>query len=77
MSGIDVLEDGVGRIGPIYGRPDVKVKFVSKQDVEGLGPDAHRLVLELRDGVLTQAALCPLSEQAKGARGCAQTAPGE
>jgi hypothetical protein len=75
MSGIDVLEDGVGRIGPIYGRPDVKVKFVSKQDLEGVGPDAHRLVLELRDGVLTQAALCPLSEQAKGVRGCAQTAP--
>src|SRR5260370_2253132 len=54
LSGLDVLEFGEGKIGPIYGRPDIKVKFVSKQQVKGLAPDDHRLVLKLKDGVATQ-----------------------
>lgn len=57
MSGFDVLEGGERRIGPVYGRPDVKVKFVSTQDLAGVGPDPHRLVLELKDGVVTEARL--------------------
>jgi hypothetical protein len=56
MNGLDVLES-VSRIGPVYGRPDIKVKFVSRQALDGLQPDRQRLVLELRNGKLTEAML--------------------
>ena len=52
LNGLDVLEIGESNIGPVLGRPDVLVKFVSNDELRGLQPDSHRLVLELKNGAL-------------------------
>jgi hypothetical protein len=53
LNGLDVLEIGESNIGPVLGRPDILVRFVSNESLLGLRPDIHRLILELRNGVLT------------------------
>jgi hypothetical protein len=52
LNGLSVLWIGESRIGPIYGRPDVNVRIVSKRYLRGIRPNPHLLILELVDGVL-------------------------
>jgi hypothetical protein len=57
LSGLDVLEFGEDRLGPMNGRPDVNVKLVARRALQGLLSDGRQVVLELRNGSLTQVSL--------------------
>ncbi len=54
LHGLDVLEFGSERLGPIYRRPDVRVRIVPKAEILSLPPNPNRIVLELQDGDLRE-----------------------
>jgi hypothetical protein len=57
LNGLDVLEFGEDRLGPMNGRPDVNVRIVPRGALTNAGRKDGRVVLELRNGSLAPAAL--------------------
>jgi hypothetical protein len=47
LQGFDVVDIGTMRIGPIFGRPDVRVQVVEEAQVQGLEQRDNRLLLAL------------------------------
>ena len=52
LNGLDVLEYGAPKLGPMYGRPDVDVRIVNGSDIPFIRADDHILILALQGGVL-------------------------
>jgi hypothetical protein len=52
LHGLEVVEWGCERLGPMFGRPDVTIRMVDEVRTRGLRADSRRLILRLQNGDL-------------------------
>jgi hypothetical protein len=52
LEGFDILEFGVGRLGPIFGRPDVHVSIAEGEQIRRSAPDPQTIMLTIEGEAL-------------------------